>query len=146
MNILIPFIVCTIVATITFFIGKSFSKIIKPTIQDYLLYKIDNVEFENTLNPLVKDIYLQFIEKDGPKYFQEFTYSIFVSNMNIEFWSTNGVDSRIFTKLPESVLKAYNMTAEEINDTLTLADKKILDHIANAVKVNNKEFISRLFI
>lgn len=146
MNILIPIMVCTIVATVAFFIGKSFSKAIKPTIQDYLLYTIDNVEFENTLNPLVKDIYLQFIEKDGPKYFQETNCDILISNMGVEFWSENSVLARRFTRLPESVLKTYNMTAKEINDTLSVADKTILDKIAKSVKVNNKEFISRLFI
>lgn len=146
MNILIPIVVCTIVVTTSFFIGKSFAKIIKPTPEEILKYSIDNVKFLNELNPLVKDIYLQFIEEDGPKCFQETTCGILISNMNIEFWSANEVYNRMFTKLPESVLKAYNMTMDELNNSLSLADKKILDHIVKAVTINNKEFISRLFI
>lgn len=146
MNILIPIIVCIIVAIIFFFIGKSFSKVIKPTSEEILKYSIDNVEFLNELNPLVKDIYLQFIEKDGPKYFQEQEYNILITNMNVEIWKCNTWENRIFTLLPESVLKAYNMTENKLNNSLSLADKKILDHIVNAVTINNKEFISRLFI
>lgn len=48
--------------------------------------------------------------------------------------------------LPETVLKAYNMTKNELNNSLSTADKKILDHIVKAVTINNKEFISRLFL
>ena len=66
--------------------------------------------------------------------------------MGVEFWAENYVESRRFTKLPESILKTYNMAAKEINDALSVADKTILDKIAKSVKVNNKEFISRLFI
>ena len=38
------------------------------------------------------------------------------------------------------------MTFSELNDSLSLADNKVLDHIVKAVKINNKEFIHRLFI
>lgn len=146
MNILIPITVCIIVATISFFIGKYFSKIIKPTSEEILKYSIDNVKFLNELNPLVKDIYLQFVEKDGPKYFQEKEHDILITNMNVEIWKCNSWENRTFTLLPESVLKAYNITKNELNNSLSLADKKILDHIVKAVTINNKEFISRLFI
>ena len=35
---------------------------------------------------------------------------------------------------------------KEINDSLSLADKKVLDHITQQVITNNKEFINRLFL
>lgn len=146
METLFVIISCLIVAITAFFIGKSFSKVIKPTSEEILKYSIDNVKFLNELNPLVKEIYLQFINKDGIKYFQELNYTILISNKDIEFWAVNSVYSRCFTSLPNDILKKYNTTMKEINNTLSLADKKILDHITNVVKRNNQEFISRLFI
>ena len=50
------------------------------------------------------------------------------------------VYNRRFTVIPEDILKKYNKTFKELNE-LSLADKKILDTIVQAIKINNKEFM-----
>ena len=146
MNILILTLTHLTTGILLFFIGKSFNKVIKPTSEEILKYSIDNVKFTNKLNPLVKDIYLQFIKKDGPTYFKEKEHDILITNMDVEIWKCNSWENRTFTKIPESILKTYNMTKNELNSSLSKADKKILDYIIKAIVVNNKEFISRLFL
>lgn len=137
---------CIVIAVSFFFIGKSFSKIIKPTQEELLKYSIDNVKFINELNPIVKLIYLQFINKEQLKYFFENGYHLTITNLEIEIWSANDWYSRRFEQIPIELLKEYNLTFKELNNNLSMADKKVLDHIVQAVKVNNKEFISRLFL
>ena len=139
-------IISYVLISIVFFsIGRYYNKKTKPNSSE-LEYSINNTKFLNELNPLVKDIYLQFINKEGIKYFQEKYCTILISNLDVEFWSENNIYCRRFTKIPEIILKEYNLTVKEINNTLTLADQKVLDTIAKAIIINNKEFISRLFI
>ena len=136
-----------VIVIITFlFIGKSFSKIIKPTPEEIFKSTIDTTKFYNELNPIVKEIYLNFINKDNLKYFQENFCHIYISNLEVKYWSQNDIYNRHFTNIPLDLLKKHNMTIKEINDTLSLADKTVLDYIAKAVIRNNKEFINRLFI
>ncbi len=66
--------------------------------------------------------------------------------MNILIWAANDRFHRHFTSIPTHMLKTANMAIDEINKSLSLADKTVLDRIVNAVKVNNKEFLSRLFV
>ncbi|NCC70472.1 hypothetical protein EOM09_02730 [bacterium] len=146
MNYLIPILTCVCVAIVFFFIGKSFSKIIKPTNEELLQYSIDHVKFVNELNPLVKQIYLQFIDEKQLCYFQYDKFRIKISNLDIEYWYTNGEHYISFTKIPIETLKELNLTLKELNGTLTQADKKVLDIIAKRVVKNNTEFINRLFI
>ena len=64
----------------------------------------------------------------------------------VSWWSANDVYSREFTNIPVILQKKYNSTTKEINNSLSLADKKVLDHITRQVLKNNKEFINRLFL
>ena len=146
MNYIILTIVCMIVTIIFYFIGKG-SKIIPISSEEILKQAIEAQKFHNALNPIVKDIYTLFVSKNGPKHFQEkFCHIMVNGGMNIEFWSANDYYNRKFISIPIKTLKYYNMTLEELNKSLSIADKKILDYIANAIITNNKEFLSRLFI
>ena len=146
MEILITLISCIVIAISFFFIGKSFAKIIKPTSEELLEYSINNVKSVNELHPIIKLIYLHFIDSEQLKYFFEDGYYLRITNLNIDIWSANNWDSRNFTQIPIELLKEHNLTLKELNNILSVTDKKILDHIVQAVKVNNKEFISRLFL
>ena len=132
--------------TFFFFVGKSKRTIIKPTFEELLKASIDKVELTNKLNPLVKQIYLQFIDKEKLLYFQYDDYDIKISNLEIEYWRANNEYTRHFRKVPIETLKELNLTLEELNGTLTQADRKVLDMIAKRVVKNNTEFINRLFI
>jgi hypothetical protein len=145
-EIIIIIIMHLIVAIVFFYVGKSFSKIIKPTSEEIINYSIENVNFLNKINPIVKEIYLLFVQKDGHQYFKEEHCHIFVTNMGIAFWSENDYYSRHFYDVSVDLLKKYNMTLKELNNSLSLTDKKILDKIVKAVKFNNKEFVNRVFI
>ena len=136
---------------LTFYLGRRIGRRIgqqivadknSKTIEDV----INEVKIPTDLNPLVRDIYLQFIDKEQIKYFHEDHYHMNIKNMGISVWGANTVYDRRFTKIPPEILKKYGKTFNEINDTLSLADKKILDAIVNVIKRDNKEFISRLFI
>jgi len=145
-QIIITIIILLIVAIVFFYLGKSFSKIIKPSSEEIIKYSIENVKFLNQINPIVKEIYLLFIQKDGFQYFKEMHCQIFVTNMDIEFWSANDFYARQFSTVPIELLKKYNMTLKELNNSLTITDMKILDKIVKAVKFNNLEFINRVFL
>jgi len=137
----------TLLNTLTFYLGRRIGQQIgadknSKTIEDV----INEVKIPTDLNPLVRDIYLQFIDKEQIKYFQEDYYNVNIKNIDVSIWSANTVHARSFTKIPPEILKKYGKTFNEINDTLSLADKKILDAIVNVIKRDNKEFISRLFI
>lgn len=121
-------------------------KIEKPTDEEMCLAVLENIKFLNTLNPLVVDIYKQFVDKEGLKYFHIEHCNLHIKNLGIQIWSANDQENRRFDVVPDELLKKYNMTLKELNNTLTMADKKILDKIVNEIKINNKEFIDRLFL
>ena len=103
-----------------------------------------NGNFTNTLHPLVKEIYELFIDDETVNNFKESYCEILVNE--IKWWSANEVYNREFRHIPVDLQKKYNATTKEINDSLSLADKKVLDHITQQVITNNKEFINRLFL
>lgn len=125
---------------------KTKIKIEKPDDLQMCLNVLENIEFLNSLNPLVVEIYKQFIDEEGLKYFHLEHYNLHIKNLGIQIWSANDWDNRKFNVVPDDLLKKYNMTLKELNNTLTAADKKILDKIVQEIKINNEEFISRLFI
>ena len=146
MDYLVPIISCLFSALVGFIIGYKNIKIIKPTSKEILQYSIKNVQFLNTINPLVKEIYLLFINKDTLKYFQEAHCELLISNLEIKYWNANGINWIRFTQVPVEILKKYNFTLNELNNTLTRADKEILNLISERVVRNNTEFIERIFI
>ena len=103
-----------------------------------------NGNFTNTLHPLVKEIYELFIDDKTVNSFKQGYCEILVGE--IRWWSANEVYNREFRFIPVDIQKKYNATMKEINDSLSLADKKVLDHITQQVITNNKEFINRLFL
>ena len=103
-----------------------------------------NGNFTNTLHPLVKEIYELFIDDKTVNNFKQGYCEILVNE--IRWWSANEVYNREFRFIPIDIQKKYNATMKEINDSLSLADKKVLDHITQQVITNNKEFINRLFL
>lgn len=147
MENLIPIIiVCLIVAVISFYIGRTTIKQILPTIEQITAHNITDVRFLNIINPLVKEIYNHFTSNHNVKQYNEIYYNMIINDLKIEIWSANDIYNRAFTKLSDDILLKYNKTLKEINESLTLTDKTILDQIVQAVKVNNKEFIERIFI
>ena len=110
--------------------------------------KVDNTlangNFTNTLHPLVKEIYELFVDDKTVNNFKQGYCEILVGE--IRWWSANEVYNREFIHIPVDLQKKYNVTIKEINDSLSLADKKVLDHITQQVITNNKEFINRLFL
>lgn len=110
--------------------------------------KVDNTlangNFTNTLHPLVKEIYELFVDDKTVDNFKERCYNIYIGE--IAWWGYNELYNREFTSIPVDIQKKYNTTTKEINDSLSLADKKVLDHITQQVITNNKEFINRLFL
>ena len=103
-----------------------------------------NGNFTNKLHPLVKEIYELFINEETVNNFKEEYCKIIINE--ISWWSANDIYSREFTNIPVILQKKYNTTTKEINNSLSLADKKVLDHITRQVLKNNKEFINRLFL
>ena len=103
-----------------------------------------NGNFTNKLHPLVKEIYELFINEETVNDFKEEYCKITINE--ISWWSANDIYSREFTNIPVILQKKYNTTTKEINNSLSLADKKVLDHITRQVLKNNKEFINRLFL
>ena len=110
--------------------------------------KVDNTlangNFTNTLHPLVKEIYELFVDDKTVNSFKQGYCEILVNE--IRWWRGNEVYNREFRHIPVDLQKKYNATIKEINDSLSLADKKVLDHITQQVITNNKEFINRLFL
>lgn len=147
------YVILTINCIVVFIVGvitgkKIKNPIIKPSPEEILKMSIENVKFLNTLNPIVVEIYKLFINPETLKYFQEATHTIIISYFgeDIKIWSTNELWNREFTSIDINLLKKYDLTLNEVNKTLTLTDKKILDYIVQAIKTNNKEFINRVFI
>lgn len=138
-------IALVIIAIIAFLLGQYFGKKIKPTSKQIVEYTIDNVKFVNELNPIVKDIYLLFIKEDVLKEFKQDTHRITVPSLNISFWDANGVYYINLENISSEHCKKYNKTEKEL-EILSLADMKILHRISKTIRVNNAEFISRLFI
>ena len=145
MDIIISILTCITIATIFFFIGKSFTKIIKPTSEEILGHTIENVKFLNDLHPIIQLIYKEFIS-ENVKYFHVEGCYLNIKHLEIEIWSANDAFHREFRRIPTELLKEHDITLKELNNTLTMAEKKILDKIVKAVEVNNKEFISRIFV
>ena len=100
--------------------------------------------FTNTLHPLVKEIYELFVDDKTVNSFKQSYCEILVNE--IRWWSANEVYYREFRFIPVDIQKKYNATMKEINDSLSLADKKVLDHITQQVITDNREFINRLFL
>ena len=146
MDYLIPIISCLFSTLVGFIIGYKNIEITKPTLEEILQYSIENIQFLNTINPLVKEIYLLFINKDTLKYFQEDHCHLLISSLEIRYWNANGTNWIRFTEVPNEILRKYNFTLKELNGSLTIADKKILNLISERVVRNNKEFIERIFI
>lgn len=146
MEYLVPIISCLFSALVGFIIGYKNIKITKPTSEEILQDSIKNVQFLNTINPLVKEIYLLFVNKNTLKYFQEGHCELLISNLEIKYWNANGTTWIKFTQVPIEILKKYNFTLTELNNTLTKTDKKILNLISERVVRNNTEFIKRIFI
>lgn len=115
--------------------------------QPDVLKVIEDVKFSNTIHPLVKHIYLLFVDKpDGYKDFIVDRHYMTIKSLDVSIWASNDAENRQFTLVPDELLKQYGMTMKELNKSMTIADLEILDTIVQRVKVNNKEFISRLFI
>ena len=144
---LIDFIVVTIIIILS---GLTGSMITLNYIRSHSIpkAKVDNTlangNFTNTLHPLVKEIYELFIDDKTVNNFKQGYCEILVNE--IKWWSANEVYDRKFRYIPADLQKKYNATMKEINDSLSLADKKVLDHITQQVITNNKEFINRLFL
>ena len=144
MTTLIIFIAAIAIAIIFYQIGKI--RIKEPSVEQIARYNINNAEFINEIHPVVKEVYQLFIDKTNIKLFKEGYCNVNISNFDISIWASNDIYNRIFTMLPDNIIIKQNSTLDEINESLSMADKTILDHIVKAVKVNNKEFINRLFI
>jgi hypothetical protein len=142
MNYLIPILVCIAVAATSYYLGL----ITKPRVTKDDIISSMKVEFVNKLHPLVIIVYKLFISKEDIKYFSESEHNILITCIDVSIWASNSVYNRQFTNIPLELLKEYNCTLKELNNSLSLADKKILDHIVQAIKINNKEFIDRIFI
>jgi hypothetical protein len=150
MNWILPIVVCLVVAAVSYSIGRSYrpSKD-TPKKEEKLdvLKVIEDVKFSNTIHPLVKDIYLLFVDKpEGYKNFKLDSHDLVIRPFGVEIWASNEADNRYFRSVSIELLKKYNLTMRELNESLTKADQQILDTIVQRVKVNDKEFISRLFI
>jgi len=107
---------------------------------------IDEMVIHNKVHPLVSRIYSLFVSKNGAEKFRQRNYTIEIPSLGIEIWKENSEYSRSFHALSEDIKKEYNSTKDEINNSLSYWDHKILDIICKRVEVNNKEFIERLFI
>ena len=81
-----------------------------------------NGNFTNKLHPLVKEIYELFINEETVNDFKEEYCKITINETS--WWSANDIYSREFTNIPVILQKKYNATMKEINDSLSLADKK----------------------
>lgn len=115
-------------------------------IEDKIAKHLKTIEITNTIHPLVKEIYLLFIDNKTVSLFKIGNYRLVIETKDIELWSANDWYSRNFTKVPLKWQQEHNMTLEEINLALSVADKRILDNIVQKIKVNNQEFLHRLFI
>ena len=142
-DILFAYFWCSTIAAIYFYIGWKIGKG-KRVSYDAAL-EIEKIKFLEQLNPIVKLIYLQFISNNLYQYFQPIHCEMVVANLDIKYWDSNEVYNREFTKIPDTILKEYNLTISEINKTLSLADKKVLDTISKKVRKDNAAFINRLF-
>lgn len=142
-DILFAYLWYSAIAAIYFYIGWKIGKD-KRVSYDAAL-EIEKIKFLEQLNPIVKLIYLQFISNSLYQYFQPIHCEMLIANLDITYWDSNDVCYREFTKIPDQILKEYNLTISEINKTLTLADKKVLDTISKKVRKDNAAFINRLF-
>ena len=83
-----------------------------------------NGNFTNRLHPLVKEIYELFINEETVNNFKEEYCKIIINE--ISWWSANDIYSREFTNIPVILQKKYNTTTKEINNSLSLAERKYL--------------------
>ena len=154
MNYLIPIIVCIAVAVISYYLGYiNRPKTVTHKVTEDDIISSMKTEFVNKLHPLVQYIYKMFIDKQTISLFKQLHCNIKVylykedsNNEYITIWSENELYNREFTEIPVRLLKNYDCTIKEINKQLSLADKKVLDHIVQVIKLNNKEFVNRLFL
>lgn len=101
------------------------------------------------IHPLVIDIYNQFINgnpKDWEYSDHHLNCKSSYCNEPIHLWIANDWNSRTFSNLPIEIEKEFRLTSQEINKSLSVVDKKILDAICNKIIVDNKAFLNRLFI
>lgn len=122
---------------------KSLSSV---SVKDDIAKHLEQIQITNTIHPLVKEIYLLFINNETVSLFKINNCHLLIETKDIALWSANDWYHREFTKIPIEYQQKHNTTIDEINQSLSTVDKQILDNIVQKVKVNNKEFLHRLFI
>lgn len=110
-----------------------------------ILTQVNNLVALHKLHPLVIEIYNDFIDTKKLKYLEVTEHHFTVLHIPLTIWAANGVEAIHFIKVPDEILHKYNCTLTELNQNLTVGDKEVLHRIIEAIRINNKAFISRLF-
>ncbi len=125
--------------------GKHNTKkdLIDKTLESFFKYA-----YKEEINPVTKDIYDLFISDNGMRHFQKFEYVIRIPMLGINIWHRNNIEHREITETSNeiAIYNLYGKTIKEINDSLNLGDKAILDKICQEVIINQDDLANTILL
>ena len=102
------------------------------------------------IHPLVKLIYTDFIQNGTFNFIiAENKCTMYYKPLKIEIWVTNNIENRKIWRCEDNDLLFNSVDEKSLNDlnnNLTMLDKRILHKIFTRVDEVNKEFINKVFI
>ena len=98
-------------------------------------------------HPITIEIYKRFIEVNGFHYFKESypTIKVTLNDGNLEIWDNGSIHAEIH-RCDDSILKRYNTSLPELNNSLTDLDRILLDRICQRFKEIRKGIVHKVFI
>lgn len=135
---------------ICFYFGYTKAKnIVKKEMTDLSFKRFFEYTYKQKINPVTQDIYELFISQDGIKHFQKGVCTIKIPMLDISIWAVNEVlHRRLYEKHTNenAIYKKYGKTISEINDSLNMGDKTILDKICKEVLINENDLADTILL
>ena len=106
--------------------------------------------YEYKINPLVQDVYNLFISEKGMKHFQyDGSCRLLIPILGICIWAENSTFHReLYVRGTDEIflLYKYGKTIEEMNDSLNIGDKVILDKICKEVIIYSDDLKNTILL
>lgn len=138
-----------VIAIISFYLGYIKGKdTSKKEMIDLNFEKFFKYAYKEEIHPVTKDIYDLFISDNGMRHFQKHEHTIKIPMLGIEIWHKNGLVYREIYKDSNKrmLFNLYGKTIEEINNSLNLGDKTILDRICREVIINENDLADTILL
>lgn len=138
-----------VLAIISFYLGYIKGKdTSKKEMIDLNFERFFKYAYKEEIHTVTKDIYDLFISDNGMRNFQKREHTIKIPMLGIEIWHKNGLEYREIYKGSNErmVFNLYGKTIEEINESLNLGDKTILDKICQEVILNENDLADTILL